>query len=355
MLLPKLPSVDVNSLVDKYRTSQYCLSGYRDQHGWDSLTPQYSYYCGDGIEFTGNLDDPELYTLAGWEYVRGADPASLNPELQPLGKYLFGLAILVFKTPLPVQYLSLAFVLIFTYLLARRLLPPVLSLIPPALLLTQGLIQEQLTNPYLDLFQTAAILGYLYFFPRRHLAAVLLGVVALSKSFSIGILLAVVSALYLYLFDRRQLLPYLRSLWLSLVVYFVGYTMFFLAGHSPQDFAKLHLAILRLYRSYVPEYPKFEIFRIIFTGRWREWYADHTLIPAPNWSLLWPLSLVGSLFALFFRRHRQILLHLSWIICYLLFLSLRLPFPRYIIPILPSLFILAIYPAYTFSRRLTFG
>jgi hypothetical protein len=59
----------------------------------------HSQYCVPECEFRGNIDDPELYTLAGVRYIEGSDPSTINSEIQPLTKYLFGLSTHISGTP----------------------------------------------------------------------------------------------------------------------------------------------------------------------------------------------------------------------------------------------------------------
>lgn len=326
-----------------YRYSQYCLIEFRNQFSLDTHYPEYSRNCSDGTEFRGNIDDPELYVLAGQHYMRGESPTAINWELQPLTKYFFGMFS---QNPWLVQYLYALGVFYLLYKLSKQILLRsnfFVHLIPGVLFLTDRLTLEQLNNPYLDLGQTFFILLFVYYL-WRYLAtnhrvsfvALGLGLVALSKSFSIGILLGLFSIISIYLIDKNKMGIYLKSLYISVVVYLLGYAAFF-AYHQPLDFITLHIDILRYYKSYVPEYPKGEIFRIIFTGQWRTWWGDHGLISVSTWSILWPISILSTLTIINQRLRQNPLIFMSsiWIGLYLLFVSLRLVFPRYLLPILP--------------------
>ncbi len=354
--------VDVQTLATKYTNSQYCLTGYRIEHGTDALTPEYASYCGRGETFSGNIDDPDLYTFAGWNYIRGADPSSINFEVQPLVKYFFGLSELLFGTPLVLQWCMGVMLLALVYLLARMVLPEPLSLLPSAALAWDGLFREQVSASYVDLGETVLILLFLYLLIRavrsRNFAPamVVMGGVALAKSFSIGIVLASVSFVWLYGTHRQLVWSYYRAAWVAVATYLVGYIGFFIHHGNLLDFFRLHLNVIRLYKSYVPEYPKGEVFRILFADKWRQWYGAHALIPAPGWSLLWPVSLMLTFGAPFIRKLRaepEILLHLTWIFVYLAFISLRLVFPRYVLPVLPSFYIVAVAVLANFSHFAT--
>lgn len=334
-----------SNLLTKYKYSQYCLAGYRLQHGWDKLSPQYQLWCDSEDDYRGMMDDPELFTLAGILYSKQADPSSINPELQPLTKYLFGFSYALFSSPLPVQYLALILIFFILYQEGKRYLPFLWALIAPVLFTYDAFKLGQLSSPYLDLVQTLFILLFIVNIHSPRRAFVLIGLGMLAKSFSTGFVLLGLLILYLLLTDKSRIRAYLKSIWLAMFIYVLGYAAFFFY-HHPFDFFTLHLNILKLYRSYVPEYPLGEIFRIIFTGKWLTWYGDHGLIAAPGWSPLWPLSLVVFTFSLFTQklRYSPLLPHYLWVLCYLAFISLRLVFPRYLLPLLPSLYlILAIY------------
>lgn len=339
-----------------YKYSQYCLIEFRNQFSLDTHYPEYGKNCSDGTEFRGNIDDPELYVLAGQQYIRGESPTAINWELQPLTKYFFGLFAL---NPLVVQYLYALGIFCVLYALSKQLLlrcNVLVHLVPGILFLTDRLTLEQLNKPYLDLGQTFFILLFIYYL-WRYLATnhkvsfvtALLGLVALSKSFSIGILLGLYSIISIYLIDRKKLGKFIKNLYISVIVYILGYLVFFIY-HKPLDFITLHIDILRYYKSYMPEYPKGEIFRIIFTGQWRTWWGNHDLIRVNAWSVLWPVSLLSSI-ALIKQKLRQnpfMFMSLIWVGSYLLFVSLRLVFPRYLLPILPFTYLFLTYLVFHF-------
>lgn len=335
-------SSDVAQSAD-YQYSQYCLVDFRNQFSLDTHYPEYSRNCSDGSEFRGNIDDPELYVLAGKHYIRGESPTAINWELQPLTKYLFGLSG---DNPLLVQYLYAIGISFILFTLSKKIILDrnvLVHLIPVILFLTDSLTIEQLKYPYLDLGQTFYILLFIYLLwlyltskLAVHFIGITLGLVALSKSFSIGILLGLSAAIAVFIIDKRKLSEYLRSLSFSIIVYLLGYAAFFVY-HKPLEFITLHIDILRYYKSYVPEYPKGEIFRIIFSGHWLTWWDNHEIIKVSTWSILWPTSIISTLILVKqkLRRHSFILISAIWIGVYLLFVSLRLVFPRYLVPILP--------------------
>lgn len=336
------------------------------------------------------MDDPELFTYAGIKYLQGQDPASINFETQPLTKYFLGIFTQLFSRPVVFQLLIGILLLYIVYQISRQLLPFPWAVIPSIMLVGDQLFIHQITHAYMDLFQTLLIVLVLYFTSQTtakpkvlYYIHILIGLVALSKTFSIAIILIFAIAIYLFFTNRTSFVRFLLYLWIPAAVYLAGYAVYFFYHPNLLDFLKLHLNIIRLYRSYVPEYPPGEIYRIIFTGQWLTWYGDHGLRPAEFWSALWPISVSLSL-ALGFASLRRpktssilssrsqvlgrdpvrsipafgfnfnhvnslpplITLHLIWFLTYLLFISFRLVFPRYLMPILPSIYILSSYVVY---------
>jgi hypothetical protein len=307
------------------------------------------------------MGDDELYSLAGVKYIEGEDPSKISFELQPLTKYLFGISIKLFGNPLVIQFLIGILLLAMTAYPGRLLGLGKLAIVPVALLSFDKLFQEQIMTAQLDLFQALAFQVYwvlFYLAMKKNSTSwtwvmIWLGIGALSKSFSIGVLAFGISLIFLFWQKRSLLKSYIRNSILAVVVYFLGYLMFFITGNGLIDFFWLHWRILKLYAGYVPEYPKGEILRIIFLGKWREWYGNFGLMKVKAWSILWAvgfLAVVGSLL----RRTKSIrqaqdsrtnfaMLLSFWSLIYLVFIGLRLVFPRYLMVVLPNLYLLIIY------------
>ena len=325
------------------------------------LVYDHSQYCVPNCEFRGNIDDPELYSLTGYHLVKGADPSQINPEVQPLTKYFFGLSIIWFGTALPVQLIFGVLSLILLYYLGRPIFGDYLALAPPLLLLIDPLFQDQLVRPFVDLSLTFWILLYLTFLSRSRYQAhwwwggVVLGALSLSKSFSYGLLFSLITIVIFYLQKTQGSSRILLKIFgIAGLTYLAGYLAFFAHGNSIADFILLHYQTLRLYKGYVPEYPKGEIFRLIFSGQWRIWWGDKGLIPSPFYSSVWPLALgayIGTTLTRL-REHQQIRIHLVVITIVLLFISSRLMFPRYLLPALPSLYLVLVYLLHTLLNLL---
>jgi len=322
------------------------------------------YNLEKGYEFYGNMSDDDLRAFAALEYLSGRDPSVVNFEDPPLAKYLLGLSYLFFGNILLVQFAASGGVVLLTYFLARRLtltLPS--SLLPSLILVFDPLFVERASTVNLEIIQLIFALAVLFLLTLRlwssltlFLLGCALGGVMASKVFFVGLLMLFYAFFVLVV---RQTARRKRSFALvtlgCLLVYLGSYTIYF-AYHPPLDFFKLHIDIIRLYRSYLPEYPWFEIWRILLLGKWRTWFATPPIQPVAEYWLAWPIAtvLTGSL--LFVRRTWKPFLQpstvlLGWVLIYLLFQSIHVVFPRYLLLVLPILYIIAISQLANFVSR----
>ena len=291
------------------------------------------------------IKDPPLYTLSGIRYVKGDSPAGINFELQPLTKYVFGFSTAVFGNPLPAQLVLYSILIVLTFILAGKILGnKALAVIPSLLVSLDSLIRSHAHSAYLDLMQAVLIMFFLLLAPIKKpaITGILIGLIALSKSFMIGGLVFAVWVFFLG-FNRQNTRAFITAGALSLLTYIAGYSMFFLSSQTLLNFIDLHWRIIKLYRGYVPEYPKGEVFRIVVMGLWRKWYGDFGLSHVPEWWIAWPLGLFGTILNVIKARWRSQnkygKLSLLFVLVYGISICLKLVFPRYLIPILPLLYI----------------
>ncbi len=315
--------VNITQLENRYQNSQYVNpSGYK-------------YF----------IDDPEVYQVAGWHYIHGESPDKVNFEHQPLAKYLIGLSLMVFQNASYLQ-LIIAFLCLFLTIKLSRIAfgQSLWAFIPAVFLTADPLFQEQSRLVYLDIYQLLAILLLFFLVLKKRfvLSMLALGLVLLSNSVWSGMITGFVALFFVFIKDRKNLWNFLKFVPITILVYLAGYLVFLLKN-SPIDFIMLHIKQIRFYLSYVPEYPKGEVFRVIFQGSWRKWFGDHGFMPAEPWSILWPIGLVLSYVPIISKnRSPLVVLFTLWISVWLIFLSTKLIFPRYLLVILPFIYILAI-------------
>jgi hypothetical protein len=314
------------------------------------------YNLNQGYEFYGNMTDEDLHTLSAIEYVRGTDPTTINFEQSPLGKYLLGFSYLVFGNVLIVQYIASALAVYLTYLLARKVsIPSPFSFIPSLILVFDPLFIERSTSVNLDLLQLVFVLFSILLlvqsgYNRRSflLLGAAVGSALASKIIFIGLLLLL---FVIFVLSIKPVPQFKTALFLVVggcfFVYLLSYVVFFVY-HPPVDFILLHIRIARIYRSYLPEYPWFEIWRILLLGQWRTWFAQPPIQPVTEFWIAWPLSTLATGSLIFSKniwrmpfKPRAILL--GWTIIYLLFQSIHVVFPRYLLTVLPFLYILSVF------------
>lgn len=311
-----------------------------------------------GWEAPGTIGDAELYAYAGWRQIKGDDPTKINTEMPPLGKYFLGLSILIFKN----QYLpSVAFGLVFlwlTFLVARKILKGVVwALVPVFLLSLDKLFREDLATSMLDLpFAVFVALSFYFLIKGREncrwyiALAASLGAVSATKMYLAGFGLTAAVTLYLVflflVFRYRDIFWFLISFPAFLLVYFGSYTVYFSGGQSLLDFKYLHFWIRHFARVQVTNYPKFEILRILYLGKWKTWWGGSGIVAVDAWNPLWTaggiLAPLAGIFGLL-KKNLNLLILCLWILTFLGMYSFGVPYPRYLMPILPAIYILLVF------------
>jgi len=311
-----------------------------------------------GWEAEEKMGDAELYAYAGWRQIKGEDPTKINPEVPPFGKYLIGLSILFFGNPyIQAPLFGLLYLLVIFLWGERVLKKDILALIPVFLTFADPLFRENLTTSMLDLpfslFIALAFLflakgkeNYWFYLP----AVVFLGAVAATKFYLVGFALTLVFLAYLLflwvVFRYKDVFWFLLFLPVFLIFYFGNYLVYFLSGHNILDFKYLHFWIRHFARVQVESYPKGEIFRILLFGKWRTWWNGGEIIRLASWRPWWFLgflALFTSFFSNFKRINFDILILCLWPTLLLFMFSFGVPYPRYLLPVLPPLYILLCY------------
>lgn len=347
IILSFLSQIVVNK--DKFLTRydvDYWQARYEKSNwakGWESKEP---------------LGDAELYAYAGWRQVNGDDPTKINPETPPLGKYFIGLSILFFKNQ---NFSSLFFgglLLWVTFLISRMVIQDkAWSLIPVLFLSADGLFRENLMTSMLDL--PLAFFSALSFYflmkarEKRKYYLLLMGALAATaatKTYLVGFGLVGIFfgyTIFLYLVYRyKDVMWYLLSLPVFVLVYLGIYLSYFINGHNLWDFKYYHFWVRYFARVQVTNYSRFEILRILFLGKWKTWWEGSGIINVSVWNPLWTIgSLVSPIMAVldFKKKNLKVLILFLWIISYLAMYTYGVPYPRYLLPILPAVYIILVY------------
>lgn len=295
------------------------------------------------------LGDDGLYTYAGWEYIHGRDPSLLNAETPPFGKYLIGLSEIIFNNQNIFSLLSGILVLAGLYVLSKIIFKDtMLALIPAMLLSSDPLFFTQLRAPFLDtLYLGLLILTFIFTLKEKFLPAnIFLGIMAATKSTASTFLLvpAVIILYLIYMKDYDRIKKFLILLPVSIMVFLLTYTRYFLLGHNLRDFLGLQKWIITFYETGAKGTPG-AAWQILLSGKWPTWWG--TIENVSEWSILWPLALIAVLYYLWKvlprqRQYKSIILGF-WIIVYLIFLSFVPVWPRYLLLVLPFMYILTVW------------
>jgi 4-amino-4-deoxy-L-arabinose transferase-like glycosyltransferase len=311
------------------------------------------------------ISDNELYQVAAKALTQGADPFSINPEVPPLAKYLYGLSVILTGNP---HWASLAYyglTLATFYLLVKHVTQKTTSaqLATLALAMTP-LFFYQLTQTMLDLPQTffmlLHLLSCLKFLdslpqkskPFRQQSWWWLGLAGLSLGAGAAVKFPLIIPLLIgaegWLFWRQRRLKWLVPvLALAFATYVLTYARYFALGHTPLEWLKAQKWMLNFYLiSETTSYPP-AFWSASLVGWHQGWWKEMGN-RIGEWSLIWPLVTVVPLFQLLQDRNK--IRHYSQPVVYILLIFLGslvmftlIPFwPRYFLTVLPLGLILTV-------------
>lgn len=303
------------------------------------------------------IEDWDLYALAGVEYVTKGDLSEINVEHPPLGKYLFGLSILIWGNPVIIQLVLALIWLYLVYLIAEKFLKsPWLACLIPLGVMSEFLFTDNVTHSLLDLFQATTISWFIYLTltkPRKKQSLWLglaLGMVASIKyPVAAGILLTAYGLhLWLKLGIRQALKKTAVVALVAGIVFLITYWPL-LARSGLTGFMEVQLRAARIHLSHVPEYPKLAPVRVMLLNQWPVWFDKlNPIWQAKEWNMLWPvlgLGLMLSPLALKFKKVKlkkiSVMFWFSWL--YFIFINSRLFFPSYLFLILPYLYLILVW------------
>lgn len=312
-----------------------------------------------------SIGDDGLYAYVGWNYITGGDPTLLNAEIPPLGKYMIGVGEVTFQNQnILILLVGLACLGVFYLINLKIFSDKLLAFIPVFLFSLDPLFTSQLRAPYLDtIYLLFLLLTLLFTLQKRYiLSSFMLGCFAATKFPVSSLFLFAPLIAWVFLFQRKDLKKYLISLVFWPVVFFLSYSMYFVKGGTIIGFLGVQKWIVHFYQTGVKSSPGI-VYPMILFGNWYTWFAG--LQKVSEWNLLWPISLIGSVFAAIpltlqvmvkskrvKTKDQNILLVLFWVVSYLVFLSFTPVFPRYLLLLLPFMYNLCIWflVRYAFPR-----
>jgi len=341
-----------------WRGMEVVSRAQEDELGYEGLERMWlhsQYNLNRGYEFEGNMVDRDLYTFAAMNYWQGGDPAVVNFETPPLGKYLIGVGYVLSGNMMLMQWVVLLGIGWVVWILGSMLeISQLGKLVVVGLVIYDPLCFEYAQYVHMEWvvlwFSLVGLMMLCVSGCRRREVVVFgmtAGVVAATKVFVLGTVFLGYGLMVMVIGGKR---------WKKLVLaagatagVYLGSYVVVLANYGLEGWLRLTVKVIRFYRSYLPEYPWFEIWRILLVGKWRTWFADPLIQPVKSFWWGWPVSVVlalwGGVKAWQLKQERWVKVYGilgGWAVVYLLFSSTHLVFVNYLITVLPILFLLAI-------------
>jgi predicted membrane-bound dolichyl-phosphate-mannose-protein mannosyltransferase len=295
------------------------------------------------------IGDDGVYTYAGWAYIHGHDPTTLNAEIPPFGKYLIGISEVVFKNQNIFALASGIFALIAFYLLNTVILKnKFFAFLPVYFLSLEPLFYTSLRTTLLDTLYFGLLCMTFYFILKKHFirSAIFLGLTAATKSTAATFPL-VIGVVFLYLLITKQfgaIKKYCISLPVAILTFMATYTYYFLLGHSLTEFLGVQKWIINFYTSGAKG-SLTAPWEILFTGEYNNWIGTQSSVS--EWHILWAILPLICAFAILViakkYKNTPISLIALWTVTYLLFLSFVPVWARYFLLVLPFMYTLTIW------------
>lgn len=294
------------------------------------------------------IGDDILYTYSGVKYIQGTDPSLLNPEHPPLGKNLIGFFAIYLKNEYFFSIFSGIIALFSFYLLSNKIIKNYLfSLLLILIIGFEPLFVVNYFSTNLDLLIFSFLNFYFYFLLSYKqnkktkniiLANIFLGLI-ISVKFYLIALPIIASTLFYFLIkkDKKFLINYFLILPIVGLILLINYFQYFAKNHSLIDFLKLQKYIFVFHTAGRKEAILFNssVFELLVLGRF---YPD-----LKNWviekhhSFLWSISTIFFYLSLFIKRNFSLIC--SWIIFYTLFQSLSFTSAKYMIILIPYVYL----------------
>lgn len=331
--------------------------------GYDYLSFEKAYLGSQYVtkDSPGIIPDDTVYDYAAGFYLRGGSPILVNPEQPPLGKYFLSLSLLLFNNTKTAIYLFFFFTLFGLFLLSKEIFKNnTLSLLVVLMAsFDKNLLNQLKVSPMLDIIQISFIAFSFYFFlkwiennqPKNLLLASLSLGCTVAVKFFITAAVVFFSWLVFLILKRKkkQIIPLI--FWSGLLTYLIlvlSYFRVLMQEPNPLKVLSIQKWIYWYHQNKLTSIGT--IWPLIYFNRWQTWWGDYSIIQDPQWWLglpiLFTLSfLTALLYAIFSKRKNpdaKMEIILIWFVSYCLFISLAQASLRYVIPILPFIYLISI-------------
>jgi hypothetical protein len=269
------------------------------------------------------VSDEEIYIASGYLYAGGSKSTEYNFQHPPLVKYMFGFSSKYFGLPL-LPNIFFGIVLLFeVYFLGSLVFKnKLIGFIGSVLLLIDPVFKEVTTYALLDLGQMVFILGFiiatLYFQKKLILQGILLGLASASKFYSP--LVIFLGIIYLYKIATKQF-KFKNELVAVLAAFFTFSLSYVKNWPINIFFEQAKIVKFMLTHNHAVEWGG--VVKLFFGGYF-----------------LWPILFFVNLYQILKTNYveREFLIYLLPLI-YILIMCFQIPFTRYFILILPTLYL----------------
>ncbi len=300
------------------------------------------------------IADSELYLVAGWRLVTRHDFYQTNPEVPPVGKYLYGLTMMATGQPYLVT-VSLYLVAILSFgWFVHQWLPKPAARLATGWWIWSGLLSWQVSQTMLDLPQVVFLLWHVIMIGlalkttsrKQHLlafggAGVTLGLFAATK-IGLFVPLVLLADTWFALITGQWWAVGVIGL-LSGFTYLVSYADF-LRQNTILDWLKAQKWMLNFYAaSKLKPIPGMAVITSL-TGWYRGWWQTQGWQFVQDWNVLWSLGVLSWLVGIkkwqwrvSARQPETVMAHYVLLLGGLIFVSMCvIPFwPRYFLLVLP--------------------
>lgn len=306
---------------------------------------------------TQMLPDEIVYSFVAWEYLHGVNPAVFNADQPPLGKYFIGVSEIWFGNPKIVGPVFNIVCLVALYFLAQLILKNYLWSISLVTLFSfeKIFIAQMKYAPLLDNIQLFFILLSFIFFVKFSqdvklnrflvLSFLSLGAVAVSKFWITAFVVYIIWLLYIFAMKNRE--AAVKFIIISpaiLITMLMAYTPAFLHGLTLSGFLGVQKYMYSFHQGKL-DFDPLSVWDLLLFNRWHSFSG---IRPSVDWQISWPIVTTLSLLAIILAVKKKFMvlpigLIMVWCIVYFVLLTGSSILSRYLIPVLPAMYILSFW------------
>lgn len=359
LIIIALVFISIRPLVLLYQQREtFFYKGYLQQYN----SFRSAYYTSQYVQKKnpGIIPDQTFEAFAAGAFLKGMNPILINHDQPPMGRYILSLSIFLFDNVNTIMIPLLLLSLLGIFLISKIILKSTLvSLVPIAIFINEPLFLNKLTtSPLLEPIQLPFIIFSLYFFIQAItkknykkwliLTSIMLGFVISTRFFILGLFLLLSMGVF-FLIERKKYkkgIVFLMTLPIVLLVLLLSYTRTIQSGESILHVIGIQKYIYYYHKSQLTL--PFSFWDLLIFNKWHTWWGNRTITSDEQWILVWPITTFMAFLFILLSLFKKILISdaekiiFAWIVMYSVFLSMGIVSTRYLIPLLPFLYIITV-------------